>query len=142
MLYEKYLKGMKICPFCELSKDEIIRQNKFAILTMARAPYTKNHLLIVTKRHVMKLNKMNSNEKNDVEKLVYYGMNKLHKKYKDVTVLYKEGSKKGVGKSIDHLHYHLIPELQIGSSKVNWKTRKLMGNEDYKKMIKGFGNRF
>lgn len=137
MLYQKYLRKLKECPFCNLSKEEIVRQNDLAILTMAKAPYVKNHLLVVPKRHVMKLNKMTSREKDAVEKLVYYGMKKLHKKYRDVTVLYKEGSKKGVGKSIDHLHYHLIPELQIGSSKVNWKTRTLRSDEDYKKMVEG-----
>jgi len=141
MIYKKYLKDMKSCPFCELSKDEILRQNDLAILTMARAPYVKDHLLIVPKRHVIKLNKMTSEEKDAVEKLVYYGMNKLHRRYKDVTVLYKEGSKKGVGKSIDHLHYHLIPELQIGSSKVNWETRKLASDEKYREMVEGFKDR-
>jgi ATP adenylyltransferase len=138
MLYEKYLKGLNNCPFCELSKEEILKQNDLAILTMARAPYTKDHLLIVPKRHVKKLNKMTTEEKDAVEKLVYYGMKKLHRKYRDVTLLYKEGSKKGVGKSIDHLHYHLIPELQIGSSKVNWKTRKLKSDEEYKGIVKKF----
>lgn len=138
MLYEKYLKQLSGCPFCDLGKDEIIKQNDLAILTMARAPYVKDHLLVVPKRHVVKLNKMTSEEKDAVEKLVYYGMKKLHKKYKNVSVLYKEGNKKEVGKSIDHLHYHLIPELQIGSNKVNWKTRRMMEEDKYRKLIKKF----
>ncbi len=132
---------MKKCPFCSLDRDEIIRQNDLAMLILARAPYVKDHLLIVPKRHVMKLNKMTPAEKDAVEKLVYYGMKKLHKRYKNVSVLYKEGNKKEVGKSIDHLHYHLIPELQIGSSKVNWKTRKLRSDEDYKKLVKKLKSR-
>ena len=138
MLYKKYLKNMKVCPFCKLSKDEIVRQNNLAILTMAKAPYAKDHLLVVPKRHVMKLNKMTNNEKDAVEKLVYYGMRKLHKKHENVSVLYKEGRKEEVGKSIDHLHYHLIPELQIGSNKINWKTRTLQSDDSYRNMIKRF----
>jgi len=44
-------------------KDEIIRQNKYAILTLAKAPYTKNHLLVVPKKHVLKLNSLSEKEK-------------------------------------------------------------------------------
>ena len=63
-------------------------------------------------------------------------MKKLHKKYRNVTVLYKEGNKKEVGKSINHVHYHLIPELQIGAEKKFWENRKILDEEDYIKRIK------
>ena len=142
MLYQKYLKKLKGCPFCEFKRDEILRQNSFAVLMLAQAPYTKDHLLVIPKRHVKKLNKMTANEKDAVEKLVYYGMKKLHKKHKNVTVLYKEGNKKEVGKSIEHLHYHLIPDMQIGGHDINWKTRKMMSDKDYGKMVKGFKSKF
>jgi len=135
MLYEKFLKKKHPCPFCHLLKDEVIRQNKHAILTMARAPYTKGHLLVIPKKHVLKINKLSKKQKDAVEKLIYYGMKKLHRKYKNVTVLYREGNKKQVGKSINHVHYHLIPELQIGAQEKIWKNRKILDEKDYIKKI-------
>ncbi|MFA7707523.1 MAG: HIT family protein [Candidatus Pacearchaeota archaeon] len=136
MLYQNYLKKLKICPFCHLIGDEIIKQNNSAMLVLARAPYTNTHLLVVPKKHYSKLISMSIKEKEDIEKLIYYGMEKLHKKYKNVTILYREGNKKEVGKSINHLHYHLIPDLKIGSHDVHWKERKIFSEEEYIKKIK------
>lgn len=138
MLYKKYLKKLKTCPFCCLNKDEIIKQNKDAILTLAKAPYTKDHLLVVPKKHLFKLNDLTQDQKEAIERLTYYGMKLLHKKYKNVTILYREGNKKEVGKSIDHLHYHLIPNLQIGSKDVKWRKRKIYSEKEYIKRIKNF----
>ena len=121
---------------------EIIKQNKYAILTLARAPYTKDHLLIIPKKHILKLNKLSQKQKDAMESLVYYGMKKLHKKYKKVTLLYREGNKKEVGKSINHMHYHLIPNMQIGAldqHKIN--KRKIWSEDVYVKKIKDFKKR-
>ena len=136
MLYEKFLKKHHKCPFCNLMDEEILKQNKYAILTLARAPYIRGHLLVFPKKHVLKINKLSKKQKDAVEKLIYYGMKKLHKKYKNVTVLYREGNKKEVGKSINHVHYHLIPELQIGAQEKIWKNRKILDEKNYIKRIK------
>ncbi len=141
MLYTKYLKSKPPCPFCNLTKPEILRQNKYAILTLAKAPYTKDHLLVVPKHHHIKINSLSKDEKDAMEKLIYYGMRKLHKKYKNVTVLYREGNKKEVGKSIDHAHYHLIPNMQIGTKDINWRKRKIWDEKTYIQKIKAMKKR-
>jgi diadenosine tetraphosphate (Ap4A) HIT family hydrolase len=139
MLYNKYLKKNHKCPFCHLIKKELIRQNNYGILTLARAPYTKDHLLIVPKKHVLKLNKLSKKQKEALESLIYYGLKKLHKKYKNVTILYREGNKKEVGKSVNHVHYHLIPNLQIGAIDQNKANqRKFLSEEEYIKKISEF----
>ena len=142
MLYERFLKKNHSCPFCNLTKNEIIKQNKFAVLTLARAPYTKDHLLITPKKHILKINKLSKKQKIAIENLIYYGMKKLHKKYKNVTLLYREGNKKQVGKSINHMHYHLIPNLQIGAQEKFWKNRKIWNEEEYLNKIKNFKKEF
>ena len=136
MLYQKYLKGDHKCPFCNLTKEEVLKQNKYAILTLARAPYTKDHLLIVPKKHHLKFNSMKKDEKDAVDKLVSLGLRKLHQKHKNVTVLYREGNLKEVGKSIPHLHYHLIPHLQIGAYDIKWKKRKMYSEREYIREIR------
>ncbi len=103
---------------------------------MARAPYIKDHLLVIPKKHVLKLNILSRKQKQAIEDLIYYGMKGLHKKYKNVTILYREGNKKEVGKSINHIHYHLIPNLKIGAlnmSKID--HRELFAEEKYIKKI-------
>jgi len=70
-------------------------------------------------------------------------MKKLHKKHKNVTILYREGNKKEVGKSVNHIHYHLIPDMQIGAidqHKIN--KREFFSEEQYIKKIQGFKKRF
>ena len=61
---------------------------------------------------------------------------KLHKKHKNVSILYREGNKKEVGKSINHLHIHLIPNIQIGSITLNAKKREIYSEENYIEKIK------
>ena len=82
MLYQKYLKTLKICPFCNLTKDEILRQNKYAILTLSKAPYTKDHLLVVSKKHVIKFNSLTQKQKDEFEKLICYGLKNFIKNTK------------------------------------------------------------
>ncbi len=142
MLYEKFLKKNHSCPFCHMTKDEIIKENKYALLTLAKAPYVNNHLLIIPKKHVLKLSKLSKKEKEAIEKLIYYGIKKLHLKHKNVTLLYREGNKKQVGKSINHVHYHLIPDLQIGAQEKIWKNRNIWNEEEYIEKIKDFKRKF
>jgi len=135
MLYSNYLKGVRKCPFCALNKNEIIKENKSAMLILAKAPYTKDHLIIVPKRHVLFLEALTKREKEDVDNLVYFAMRKIHNKYGDASILYREGNKKKIGKSIDHIHYHIIPNLRIGAVDINLNKRIILDEKDYLKLI-------
>ena len=136
MLYDKYLKELKKCPFCNLKKEEIIRKNKHSFLIYTRSPYTKDHSLVIPKRHIFSINELNTEEKRYVDRLVFYALKKLHKKYKNVTVLFREGNKKEIGKSIDHLHIHLIPNLRIGPYDIKLKRREYLDEKEYLKLTK------
>ena len=140
ILYEDFLKEKRVCPFCNMKKEKIIRGNKHAVLTLAQAPYCKDHLIVTCRRHHMRLNLMSNAEKEAVDKLICYGMRKLHSKYKNVTVLYREGNLKEVGKSIEHLHYHLIPEMKVGVFGLG--DREMVENEKFLGMVKRFKGRF
>ncbi len=142
MRYQDYLKKNQSCPFCHLEKGEIFKQNRFAWLILAKAPYTRDHLLVVPRRHAIKLSKLSREEKDGFEKLIYYGMKLLHKKYPNVSIIYREGRKDQVGKSINHMHYHLIPNLRIGAVDINLNHRKIMDEDEYVKKTRAFKNRF
>jgi len=134
MLYDIFLKKPRPCPFCNLTKDEILKSNKSAILTLARAPYTKDHLLVTPKKHHLTIKSLSKKEKEDIEKLILYGLKKVHNKHKNVSILYREGNKKEIGKSVNHLHVHIIPKLQIGAGKLS--KRKIFSEKEYVEKIK------
>jgi histidine triad (HIT) family protein len=136
MYYQDYLKGVRKCPFCFLNKEEILKENKNAMLILSKAPYTKDHLLVVPKRHVLFLGDLKKEERVDVDNLVEFAMKKMHKKYGNVSILYREGEKKKVGKSIDHIHYHIIPNLMIGAINADLRKREILDEEDYLKIVK------
>jgi diadenosine tetraphosphate (Ap4A) HIT family hydrolase len=87
------------------------------------------------------LNKLTKKEKEDVEKLIYYGIKRLHKKYDDASMIYREGRKEKIGKSIDHMHYHLIPKIRITTEK-NIRNRKMLSDKEYLRKTKDFKKRF
>lgn len=142
MIYERWLKKNKICPFCELKREEIVKGNKYAVLILGRAPYCKDHLLVTPRRHRLTLNELSAAERKGVDDLRNWGMKKLHKKYRNVTVLYREGNLSEVGKSVEHLHYHLIPELQIGAINGAWKKRRFFSEKKYLEKTQRFKENF
>ncbi len=112
MIYQKFLDKIrknKICPFYKFDKKFIILENKYAFMTPARAPYVKDHSLILPKRHVFVLEKLKEKEKKAIFDLIMRGIKILEKKYPAVQVEYKEGDLVSARKSIPHLHFHLIP---------------------------------
>jgi diadenosine tetraphosphate (Ap4A) HIT family hydrolase len=143
MEYKKYLEKLRGCPFCEIKKSEIILENDEAVLTLAKAPYVESHLLVFPKKHRLKLSSMNKKEQEKVLDLVKKGMEKIKKIEKNsITILYREGNKKSSGKSISHLHIHLIPRMRIGTKDINSDEREIYSNEDYLKKIKKLRRKF
>jgi len=133
MLYEKYLESPHKCPFDKLKKSEILFSNDSASAILSRAPYTKDHLLIVSNRHLLKISELNKKEKIELDNLLFFTLEKLHKKYENITILYREGTINGVGKSIEHLHIHLIPNMKIGFYNILLRKREIYSKKIYLK---------
>jgi len=134
MLYNDYLKKLKICPFCE-NEDRIFASNRHAYLTYAKAPYHPHHLLVIPKRHVTSFFEINNSENKDIDKLIEIGAKILKKlKYNNFSILVREGDNSN--KSIKHLHYHLIPDDRIGDLDHQGKPRRILSTEEIKKLSK------
>ncbi len=114
MKYDDFLKTMTGCPFCVAHGREVIFENEHAYLTYALAPYHKDHLLVVPKRHIDNLLDLHHVEIEDIEKLERKGIMILRQLgYKNIALLAREGM---VGKSVPHIHYHLIPDTNVGDT--------------------------
>ncbi|MCD5382907.1 HIT domain-containing protein [Candidatus Gracilibacteria bacterium] len=129
MNYHEALKkiGNK-CPFCAIDENIKIYDYASVYMTIARAPYGPDHLLIIPKRHVDSLFDLTIEEDDEIQGLVRAGIKMLKKLgYSDLSILVREGM--ATGKSIPHLHYHIIPNINIGSANSNGEREFLDDNK-------------
>ena len=135
MKYTEYLKNQpeSFCPFCEDEKDRIFLDNEHALLTYAKAPYHKHHLLVVPKEHKKSFLELDKNESDAIWSLIRQGAAiLLELGYESYTVIVREG--KNGAKSVEHLHYHLIPENHIGDLDHDGNTREIMTDTEAEKI--------
>ena len=121
-----------LCPFCEMPLAFILEKSEYFFVSMARAPYTENHLLIIPLRHVVLFNDLSPEEVQDLMQLISKWNQKLHTQHTDVNLLLRDGFLWGsIGKSVDHLHFHLIPDLPIGHEEWSSEDRQYLDEKEY-----------
>lgn len=134
MLYDDYLKELQdICPFCDKERfiSQLVAENDTAALILSLAPYQRHHLLIIPKRHLEKILEIKNEEMKDIIDIQNLAVKILYQLgYTDMSVLVREGEK--VGKSVKHLHYHIIPEVMLSPNEIDFKNRSI---SDGKKII-------
>lgn len=112
--YEKVLEAVAQrgkCVFCDLKEKYLIAQKDGVVLTVALFPYIDGHLLIIPRRHIELMKELNEKEREAVFHLSALGGQLLKKKLGigNVWFLLREGQGIKVGKTVDHLHFHLLP---------------------------------
>lgn len=131
------------CPFCEISNKETIDENADFKVILARAPYTPDHLLIIPHRHLIYMHQLSSQELDSAMQLIKKRMDKLHLTYPDVNLLLRDGTVGGnIGKSVDHLHFHLIPSITLGGQISKMRHRAFFSDSQYQELIKDFKSQF
>jgi len=134
MLYRELLENLKGCPFCEGNHTEPLVMREHSYLTYSLAPYHPHHLLILPKRHIESLTELTDEEEAEIFNLGQIGIRALQKLgYESVSLLVREGNAKN--KSICHIHFHLIPEIQIGSLNAKGEDRYVMTESDIEKIV-------
>lgn len=125
MLYKPFLKILRPCPFC-YPADLPFADRKTAYLTYALAPYVRHHLLVIPKRHVISVNELGSSEEKEIADLVKSGIQILHRLgIKSCTVFVRDGEENKM-KSVQHLHYHIIPNRRIGDLDGKGRPRRIL----------------
>ena len=136
MKYSNFLGRLKSCPFCKIHPERIIYEGVHASLIIAIAPYHKDHLLVVPKVHSTSALRVGLG----IDSVIRVGIRLLEKRgHKGVSVLMRNGM--STGKSINHLHYHLIPDIPIGPlsmPKEKLKDRDIIKNSSELRKVKDF----
>jgi len=137
MKYSDFLKEEKPCPFCATAEREKILENKTAYLTFALAPYHPDHLLVVPKRHVEHILDITEEEMKDIDDLQKKGWMLLkHFWYKSVSFIVREGDQSG--RSVTHIHYHIIPEVRLGDLDHKGDDRKILDPQEITDLLEKF----
>lgn len=100
------------CPFCQIKKNKIIKENELSIAVYDKYPVNKGHILIITKRHVRDYFDASKEEKRSLFNLMEKCRELLDDKFKPDG--YNIGLNCGIaaGQTIMHLHLHLIPRYK------------------------------
>lgn len=113
MKYLDLLKSKRPCPFDNPNDKDIVAQNSTAYLTYSIAGYHPDQLLVIPKRHVTHLDEMTDEELKDCEALQKLGWDILRLLgHGGVSFVLREGD--STGKSVQHMHYNLMPDTQLG----------------------------
>jgi len=132
----KILKGE--CPFCGINKDYIVEKWKYFSVILARAPYVKDHVLIIPNRHIIRLSEIKPEERKTLIPIIEKWTKKLEKIHKEINILLRDGVANGIAwKSVDHLHFHLVPDCLIYAP-TWWLTRKIYSDYQLWKQTKMF----
>lgn len=134
MLYKDFMQGRTECPFCHPERQEQLLKTKHAFLTYSLAPYTKHHLMVVPNRHMESVTQMTDEEMFEVHTLERKALAILKKLGHDnATLLVREGMSSG--KTIPHIHFHIIPKVLIGNLESDSRERHIMTPEEVNQTI-------
>ena len=143
MRYDDYLlKVLKNeCPFCDINKDYVIEKWKYFTVILARAPYIHDHIMIVPNRHLIRLSEITPKERWDLVLMIEKWMRKMETIHSEVNLLLRDGKAHWVvWKSIDHLHFHIVPDIPVYSA-TSWWNREIYTDYQLEKETKLFKDR-
>jgi diadenosine tetraphosphate (Ap4A) HIT family hydrolase/5-methylcytosine-specific restriction endonuclease McrA len=101
------------CPFCDLKGREVVLENPLAFVIRDIYPVTKDHLLVIPRRHVGDYFDLGSAESRACDSLVRRARTLLSE-WDSSIVGANVGINSGVvaGQTVMHCHVHLIPRRQ------------------------------
>lgn len=127
MRYDDYLlKVLKDeCPFCDIKKEYIVEKWKHFTVLLSRAPYVRDHIMIVPNRHLIRMWEITQEEWWTLVPLIEKWMRKIESIHGEANLLLRDWvAKWKLWKSIDHLHFHIVPDIPIYSA-TSWWNREI-----------------
>ena len=84
------------CPFCNTSDEKALDETANFYVILARAPYVKDHILIISKRHVTFLNELTKEEQQEMWELVNTRNTFMQKEHEGTSILLRDTHAKGI----------------------------------------------
>ena len=137
MQYKTVLKNKwkKFDPFAHEHAEHMLEVTDYFYVLPARAPWTKDHILIVPKKRIVLLNELTKKELDHAIELINKWDKMLHKHHTDVTLVLKDGKLWGKSeKSIQHLHFHLVPDCAVVAKINGDDNREFFSDDKYTKI--------
>lgn len=123
------------CLFCDRNnKDEhtILIENNFCYARFDNFPVSLGHIEIVPKKHIVSFFDLNNDELNQIYSLIKQTKEILQEKYNPNGYNIGVNEGKDAGRSIDHLHIHLIPRYKNDTENPKGGVRNvILGKDDY-----------
>ncbi len=144
MRYDDYLlKVLKDeCPFCGINKDYIVEKWKHFTVLLSRAPYTRDHIMIVPNRHLIRMWEITQDERWTLVPLIEKWMRKVESIHGEANLLLRDWvARWKLWKSIDHLHFHIVPDVPIYSTN-SWWNREIYTDHQLVKETAAFKAKF
>jgi diadenosine tetraphosphate (Ap4A) HIT family hydrolase len=113
LVTQSYAHREEDCIFCNPTQSKIVYQNNLSFAINDSYPVTRNHLLVIPKRHALNYFELHQAEINAVNAIIFQAQSELSKR--DSTISgYNIGANNGrdAGQTIFHCHLHLIPRRQ------------------------------
>lgn len=117
------------CIFCDPTRNKVA-ENELSFAIKDNFPVTKDHHLIIPKRHVSDYFDLNQSEISLINKMLFTVKQKLEKKDKSITGFnIGINSGKSAGQTIFHCHIHLIPRRDGDTNNPEGGVRGVIPNK-------------
>ena len=100
---------MSACPFCELSRERILRRGKFCLAIADGYPVSLGHTLVIPKRHSASFFETTTEERSELFLLLDWCRGELIARHKPDGFNIGINDGNAAGQTVMHLHIHLIP---------------------------------
>jgi diadenosine tetraphosphate (Ap4A) HIT family hydrolase len=100
------------CPFCNLSKDRVIDEDRHFVVIRDGYPITLAHTLVIPKRHVGSIFELEEEERETLFSVLEAAKERLVDEFHPDSFNIGINDGPEAGQTVPHLHIHLIPRYK------------------------------
>jgi diadenosine tetraphosphate (Ap4A) HIT family hydrolase len=115
----------KNCIFCNIT-DRIFKENEVFFAIEDRFPVSKGHSLIIPKKHIVSFFELDTGDMDPLLQLIKEVKIEIDKKCSPDGYNIGVNDGRCAGRTVDHLHFHLIPRYEGDVPEPRGGVRKIL----------------